>query len=560
MLERLKRNHISLVDRLHSTKTSHEKMIEGSAWLTAGSMLSRFLGVLYIIPWVAMMGSSEASSQANGLFAVGYGIYALFLQLSTAGFPAAIAKLVAHYNSLEQYRASWNIFVKSLCLMCFAGVVAALVMYWTAPIVALSSPPEEIEYSIRVIRSLVPAVAIIPAMSLIRGFYQGFNEMAPSAISQLLEQFVRVAYMLVLTFIIMKVLNGHYSSAVTQSTFAAFVGALVSLAYLMYKLWLDIPGLKYLIAQEDESHTFSTRHLLWQMLKESIPLVIVTSGIQLSIFIDQMTFKPISQFVTQMTPLEIEEGFAIFAFNTNKIIMIIISLAVSLATTALPLLASYFSKNNEEEVREIIAKNSALYAFIMFPAAIGLMTVAEPIYNVFYSPDPLGTELLKISCLMSIILGAYTIASAMLQAIQKHIDAIKSLIYGLIIKVVWQPVCIYLFGSAGALWATCLAFVVSTTYIMLKLFEYTHFDIGKVVKDLLVIMAITLAMFVSATASSMGLKSFLSVERKFTAFIIVLLVAIIGGSVYTLISLKFRVADEMLGSRVSKIRQKIHMK
>ena len=45
--------------------------------------------------------------------------------------------------------------------------------------------PEEVADSIMVIRSLTPAVLIIPPLSLMRGYYQGYNEMAASAKSQL---------------------------------------------------------------------------------------------------------------------------------------------------------------------------------------------------------------------------------------------------------------------------------------------------------------------------------------------------------------------------------------
>lgn len=69
--------------------TPQEKMARGSAWMTASNIISRLLGAVYIIPWYAWMG--ENAKAANGLFNMGYNIYALFLLISTAGIPAAIA-------------------------------------------------------------------------------------------------------------------------------------------------------------------------------------------------------------------------------------------------------------------------------------------------------------------------------------------------------------------------------------------------------------------------------------------------------------------------------------
>ena len=80
------------------TDTQQQQMLRGTAWMTASNIISRFLGALYIIPWYAWMG--KQGDQANALFGQGYNIYALFLLISTAGIPVAIAKQVSKYNTL----------------------------------------------------------------------------------------------------------------------------------------------------------------------------------------------------------------------------------------------------------------------------------------------------------------------------------------------------------------------------------------------------------------------------------------------------------------------------
>lgn len=63
-------------------------MAKGLAWLTAGNILSRLLGVAYVIPWYIWLG--EYRAEANALFSMGYQIYANFLLISTVGLPVAI--------------------------------------------------------------------------------------------------------------------------------------------------------------------------------------------------------------------------------------------------------------------------------------------------------------------------------------------------------------------------------------------------------------------------------------------------------------------------------------
>ncbi|MBC8844631.1 oligosaccharide flippase family protein, partial [Escherichia coli] len=86
---------------------------------------------------------------------------------------------------------------------------------------------------IQVIRAVSFALLIIPVMSLLRGFFQGYNSMGPSAVSQVLEQVVRIMFLLAGTFIVMYVLDGNVVTAISIATFSAFVGAFASLLLLL---------------------------------------------------------------------------------------------------------------------------------------------------------------------------------------------------------------------------------------------------------------------------------------------------------------------------------------
>ena len=90
-----------------SNENNHQQaqMLRGTAWLTASNFISRLLGAIYIIPWYIWMGTYAA--KANGLFTMGYNIYAWFLLISTAGIPVAVAKQVAKYNTMHEEEHSF---------------------------------------------------------------------------------------------------------------------------------------------------------------------------------------------------------------------------------------------------------------------------------------------------------------------------------------------------------------------------------------------------------------------------------------------------------------------
>ena len=68
----------------NETSNQQAQMLRGTVWLTASNFISRLLGAAYIIPWYIWMGKHGA--EANGLFTMGYNIYAWFLLLSCMCF------------------------------------------------------------------------------------------------------------------------------------------------------------------------------------------------------------------------------------------------------------------------------------------------------------------------------------------------------------------------------------------------------------------------------------------------------------------------------------------
>lgn len=549
---------IGLSDKIRMQRDSKEILLEGSSWLTIGSMVSRLLGALYIIPWGAMFATQR--DDANFLYFIAYNIYALVLQISTAGIPVAISKIVADNQSRKDYETSWNIFKGGMLFMTATGIVSAIVMFVTAPYFAKGGSTQEIQDSILVIRSLVPAVVIIPPLSLLRGYYQGYSDMAPSAKSQLWEQIVRIIYMLLLTFIVMKLFGGSYAVAVAHSTFAAFVGAVVAFVYLGYKMWKDMPEMKRLMSEGRPARNMSFGRIVFEVIREALPFVIVTSSIQLISILDQETFQPLAMTFTHLNFEQSKELLTIFGFNANKIIMIILSLAISISTAALPLLASHYSVKNHVEVKNVIEENIGLYSFIMIPASIGMAVVAEPIYNVFYSPSKDGTYLLMISCILCIFMGAFTVFTSIQQSMQQHIIAIKALVIALVVKMLWQPMMIYFFEGAGPLWATSLGFILATVYMGYHLYYQTLFNLKKVGIQLVKVIGISFIMMIISFLTLVGLKQIINIDGKFMAMIAVAIVGFVGAIVYGLMSLYTRLADELLGQRMVAIRRKLKMK
>ena len=141
------------------------------------------------------------------------------------------------YNTLGQEETSYYLLRKILKLTLVLGLYFCGNYVLGAPILAAwSGGGNDL---IRVMKSLSWAVLLFPSMSVLRGFFQGFNNLKPYAMSQIAEQIIRVIWMLLTAFMIMKIGSGDYVSAVVQSTFAAFIGMIASVLVLLFFLWRE---------------------------------------------------------------------------------------------------------------------------------------------------------------------------------------------------------------------------------------------------------------------------------------------------------------------------------
>lgn len=536
--------------------SNEEQMARGSAWMTFGNIGSRLLGALYILPWYFWMGSY--GKEANALFGMGYNVYALFIMISTAGIPAAIAKQIAYHNSRHEYKTSKKLFIRALQLMAIFGGIGALVMYLFSPFLAhAAGGGDEL---IPTMRSLSLALLIIPMMSVMRGYFQAMHNLAPYAISQLVEQVARVFYMLLATFIIMRLGSGNYIDAVTQSTFAAFIGAIASFAVLLLyfrseKLRMDVRA-----EVSEEDIVLDTKSLLLTTIHESIPFIIVGSGITLFKLVDQYTFIKTIESFTNYTHAQAIGLFALFSANPDKLTMVVIGLAIALASVGLPLIAEHHASNNKVGLAKLISNNLQLYFFVMLPATFGMMLLAFPLNTIFYGPDAFGTNLLIEATLSGLVLGLFMLSASMLQGMYQNRAAVIYLVVGFIIKLVIQIPFIYWFESYGPLLSTTIALAVTCFLNIRKLYDLTGFNLGMTMRRIGLFLVMTVALVVVAGIARLILGQFLAIDRKLPAFILVLLVAGIGAITYIYLALKIRIADRLLGPGMERMRARLHIK
>ena len=530
-------------------------LVKGSAWMTAGSVFSRFLGAIYIIPWNAWM----ATSLANALFARGYNIYSFFLIVSTAGIPGAISKQIAHYNALNEYSTGNKLFKQGLKIMALTGIITAALMYFAAPAIAQIFGDGD-PHLIPVLKALSAALLIIPVMSISRGYFQGYNQMAPSAISQFVEQVGRVLYMLAATFVIMKVQKGSYVGAVVQSTFAAFIGAVCGLVILGVYFVKQLPRLQKLARGSRTNNQAEQQNFFFEIWGQALPFIILDAGIIIFQLFDQATFDFMMKTFYRLSKETLDSLYALFSFNANKLIMITVSLATSMSVTAVPLLSAAFSRRDRQNVRVQIANTLQLFLLVMIPASLGMYAVARPLYILFYGYDRIGIYVLQFNSIVAILMGLFTVLSSILQGVYQNRLAIRYFLVGLIAKMIMQYPLIWLLGVFGPLAATAVGMTVSC-FLMLKLLMLKFdFSLGQTINRTCGMLCLAVLMLVGVMlVDHVGYHMVPTLSRGF-AFSMLLLEVFIGALIYGYLLLRTHLGERILGQRVAHLRQSLHIK
>ena len=157
---------------------SQNKFLKGAAILGIAGIIVKVMGVFFRIPltnWVGADGISYYSSV--------YPIYTFFLILSTAGIPVAVSRMVSERIAVSNYGGAHKVFHTALWFLSLLGFVTFAIVYFGAGFI--ESHVLKNEGTMMALQAIAPALFIVPVMSAYRGYFQGRQNMNPTAISQL---------------------------------------------------------------------------------------------------------------------------------------------------------------------------------------------------------------------------------------------------------------------------------------------------------------------------------------------------------------------------------------
>lgn len=545
--------------------------IKGAFIATFAIFVSKFLGIVYVIPFYSIIGEQNGS-----LYGYAYTIYNLFLALSTVGIPPAMSKLISEYNTLGYYNTKERAYRLGKKLMLIISVVVFIILFTMAPIIAKAiigdatggNSIEDIAFVVRVIST---AILVVPLLSISKGYLQGHKFIAPSSYSQILEQIIRIIVILVGSYTFLNVFKLGMTNAIGVAVFGATVGAIGALIYVLYKIHKNKSQLNIDEPIKAEEKKITNKEILKKIITYSLPFIMFGLTMSIYEFIDMVTIVKTLTHNLGFSTVDAESIIGVMNTWGNKLNSIVIAISIGLTTSLVPNITSSYVAKKYSDVKKKINQSLQILILVALPITIGLSILATPVFNAFYGENIWGPTVFKYSVFIAIATCLFNTTIIILQSLNKYKTVFISIISGIVIKYILNvPLMILTHnlgfqGFYGAITATLIGIAVSVfinLYVLHKdeelkvRYKQTLTTIIKVVYTLAIMCIVLLLMEFIIPIEGHG---------RMMSLLIVIIYGIVGAGIYFGISIKNHMIRDVVGDKFidnifDKIKKILHIK
>lgn len=442
-----------------------KRIVSGAALLLIGSVVAKMLGALYRIPLTNVLGA-----EGMGMYQLVFPVYALFMVLATAGIPTALSRTVAEKRATgESTKKYLSVSMLALFLL---GLIFATIMAVFSKFLAQKQGNADTYPGFLII---APAIVCVCVISGFRGWFQGEMYMLPTALSNVVEQVVKLSVGLGLSYALAK-------RGVVYAVCGALLGVTVSeIATVLYML------LTYLVrsAKQKKENALTARVAVERaegdvakrarfritkaeakgILHVALPIAAVSVLMPLSSFFDSVIV------VNMLKVFGLEKSVAtaqygIISGPVNSLINMPVVAIMSLAVAIVP---SVSASRVTRDIDDVMLKSSLcvrLAYLLGIPFAFYLAVFAKNVIGALY-PDLsydsaiVAVNVLRITAANVVFLSTMQIYVSLLQALDKTKYAVLSLVCAIIVKIVLGVVLTRYIGINGAAIASLSLPVVS---------------------------------------------------------------------------------------------------
>ena len=520
-------------------KLKKSNFIEGAFIATFCIIITKILGVIYVIPFYDIIGE-----QGGTLYGYAYNIYNIFLIISSAGIPMAISKLTSEYNSLNMEDKKTRLYQLASKFITIFSIISFLVCFIFAPqlsnlLIGTLEGGNKQEDVVFVIRIISFALLVIPLLSIKRGYLQGHRYISEPSISQIIEQVVRIAVILIGSYLCVYIFKLPIKYAVGISVFAACIGGIATYIYLHIitrknkkQLGLDKKNIK------EKKYD---KEIITKIITYSVPFIVINLANSIYTFTDMVL---IIRHLPKLGFSAMDTEFITSVFTTwgVKFVTILTSISTGLVISLIPNMVKDFTEKNMDKVNENYNKCLKIIMLIVAPLAIYISCMSKSVWGIFYGQNEYGPMIIKYTIIVTIMDSLYTIINSILQSFNERKMVYISVIIGIILNIILDVPLMYLFhylnlpAYYGAITASLIGVCVSNIMSIVFLKKKIHLNHQETIKSIpkFIISAIILIILLSIFNNILPIDS----SSRITQLFNIIVSGSISGCIYLIINFK----------------------
>ena len=449
---------------------NNNQFLKGTLILTISSIVVKVIGSLN---WIIL--SRVLGGEGIGLYQMGFPMYLMAITVSSAGIPVAISIMTAEKLARKDYRGAKKIFNVSLRLLLISGLIFSTALYLGAGWLVDSNIIRDSRAYYSIV-ALSPAVFFVTFLSSFRGYLQGWQIMTPTAVSEIVEQLLRVITMLIFADLLMPY---GLAYAAGGASMGAGVGAFCALLVLMwFYARLKKKLQKEFAAQDDSIPEEASGQIIKRLLKLALPVSLSSLMLPIGANLDLLIVPQ----RLEAAGFDVREATEFFGYLTGMAVPLVNLAAIFTAAMTTSLVPSISESRALQDFAAIRAKIRIAFRvalIVSVPCAVGLFFLAEQVAALIYNA-PGAAGAIQTMSIGILFLGLHQISTGVLQGLGKTAIPVINMIIAGIVKVImsWQLTAVPTLGVKGAALATVADFGVAAIINMLFIYRFTGYGIA----------------------------------------------------------------------------------
>ena len=420
---------------------AQKNFLSGALILTIANALVNLIGALYKIPLANLVDTTGMNYYNDG-----YQIYALLFVLSTAGVPVAISKMVSEAVALGRKNEPKRILKNGLLIFGLIGLVlAALMVVLVRPLSGLLQNGDTVNWCIAFI---APSIFFVCISSVVKGYFQGYKCMTPTAYFQVIEAAFKLVGIAVIWILIKKGYGGNYMVLACGGTLGVTFGSFAASLFMVVRYLAEKDFGKF---EPDSLASFSGRQIRHTIVTLAIPISLSSAVMSVTSTLDMFLVKfSLKQYGLPLD--QVKATYGAYTGATASLFNLPPSITITVGIAVLPFLTTAFARKQPQEAFRNMRSASKVVSLMAMPCAMGMSVMSAAIIRLLYNRSywEVGVPGLRYLAISIFFVSFVSLTGVFLQSVGRVRVTLFTMAAGAVMKLTINLIMVSKIGILGA--------------------------------------------------------------------------------------------------------------